>query len=193
MGDPTQIGDYPEAMDNYDIVPTGLIRLITQKLNVGLDQSGQRIDQPTSFTVGCALNLEPPDVDRELRLLRKKVVNGAKYALTQPVFNPVAAKKFIRSYQNSYNEPIIPVIAGIQPLYNSGNAEFLHNEVPGINIPVQLRQRMQRAGNPQTEGINIAQEIIEEMRTVMQGIYLIPVFGRFDIAADVIEMLGRSL
>ncbi len=193
MGDPTQIGDYPEAMDNYDIVPTGLIRLITHKLNVGLDQSGQRIDQPTSFTVGCALNLEPPNVDRELRLLRKKVVNGAEYALTQPVFNPVAAKKFISRYQNSYNEPIVPVIAGIQPLYNSGNAEFLHNEVPGINIPVEIRQRMRRAENPQSEGVDIAQEIIEEMRTVIQGIYLIPVFSRFDIVADIIEMLGRPL
>ncbi|GMQ77734.1 MAG: bifunctional homocysteine S-methyltransferase/methylenetetrahydrofolate reductase [Anaerolineae bacterium] len=193
MGDPTQIGDYPEATDNYDIVPTGLIRLITQKLNVGLDQSGQRIDQPTSFTVGCALNLEPPNVDHELRLLRKKVVNGAKYALTQPVFNPAAAKKFIKRYQKSYNEPIIPVIAGIQPLYNSGNAEFLHNEAPGINIPVQLRKRMVGAKNPQTEGVAIAQEIIEEMGTVIQGIYLIPVFGRFDIVADIIEMQGRPL
>ena len=193
MGDPTQIGDYPEAMDNYDIVPTGLMRLITQKLNAGSDQSGQRIDQPTSFTVGAALNLEPPDSDRELRLLRKKVLNGAKYALTQPVFNPKAAKTFIESYQVTYNEPIIPVIAGIQPLYNSGNAEFLHNEVPGINIPAQLIHRMQRAEDPQGEGISIAQEIIEEMQKVIKGIYLIPVFGRFDLVADIIETMDRPL
>lgn len=76
MGDPTHIGDYPEAMDNYDIVPTGLIQLIKQRLNTGVEQSGQSIDYPTSFVVGCAISLEPQDPERELRLLAKNCATG---------------------------------------------------------------------------------------------------------------------
>jgi homocysteine S-methyltransferase len=191
MGDPTQIGDYPEAMDNYDIVPTGLIQLIKQRLNTGVDQAGLTIDQPTSFTVGCALNLQPDHPERELHLLRKKIANGADFALTQPVFDPDAARSFIARYEAMYGEPMIPVIAGIQPLYNSGNAEFLHNEVPGIYIPDTLRERMAAAPDAQAEGVRIASEIIEELRPSVQGVYLIPVFGRYDLAADVLDALSR--
>lgn len=192
MGDPTQIGDFPEAMDNYDIVPSGLIQLIKQRLNTGVDQAGQTIDQPTSFTVGCAVNLEPPDRSRELSLLRKKIRNGADFALTQPIFNPSAAKEFIVAYEKKYHEPIIPIVAGIQPLYSIGNAEFLHNEVPGIDIPVSLRQRMQQAPDQQQEGVAIAQEILEEIRPLVRGVYMIPVFGRYDLVADVLDLLGKE-
>jgi homocysteine S-methyltransferase len=190
MGDPTQIGDFPEAMDNYDIVPSGLIQLIKQRLNSGLDQAGQTIDQPTSFTVGCAVNLEPQDIDREMSLLRKKIRNGADFALTQPIFNPSSAREFIDSYKTRYDESIIPIVAGIQPLYSIGNAEFLHNEVPGIDIPNNLRTRMRRSTEQQKEGIVIAQEILEDLRLVVSGVYMIPVFGRYDLVADVLDVLS---
>jgi methionine synthase / methylenetetrahydrofolate reductase(NADPH) len=191
MGDPTQIGDYPEAMDNYDIVPTGLIQLIKQRLNSGVDQAGQTIDEATNFVVGCALNLEPQDPTREMRLLHKKISNGADFALTQPVFNPTAARAFIAAYQAEYGS-IVPILVGIQPLYNSGNAEFLHNEVPGIHIPDHYRQRMEQADDPQQEGVTIAREILEELRMVVQGVYMIPVFSRYDLVADVIDILDGS-
>ncbi|MEW5988916.1 MAG: bifunctional homocysteine S-methyltransferase/methylenetetrahydrofolate reductase [Chloroflexota bacterium] len=187
MGDPTQIGDYPEAADNYDIVPTGLIHLIKRQFNAGVDQRGRSIDQPTNFVVGCALDLEAREREREVKLLRKKVVNGADFALTQPIFNPALAKEFIVAYETEYGEPILPIIAGIKPLYNARNAEYLHNEVPGITIPDALRERMQAASDPQREGVRIAQEIVEELRTVAQGVYLMPAFGRYDLAADVLD------
>jgi homocysteine S-methyltransferase len=192
MGDPTQIGDYPEAMDNYDIVPSGLIRLIKERLNSGVDQAGQAIDQPTSFTVGCALNLEPADEERELRLLGKKMKNGADFALTQPVFSPAAAADFIATCRATFGLAMIPIMAGIQPLYSSGNAEFLHNEVPGITIPESLRARMARAADQQREGVSIAQEILEELRPQVQGVYMIPVFGRYNLVADVLDVLPDS-
>ena len=72
MGDPTRIGDYPEAMDSYDIVPSGLIQLIKQQFNQGVDKSGQSIDQPTSFVVGCAVNLTPADPEREMQAAAQK-------------------------------------------------------------------------------------------------------------------------
>ncbi|HET6445428.1 MAG TPA: bifunctional homocysteine S-methyltransferase/methylenetetrahydrofolate reductase [candidate division Zixibacteria bacterium] len=192
MGDPTKIGDYPEAMDEYDIVPTGLIHLIKNKLNSGRDQAEQAIDQPTSFTVGCALNLESVEPHNEMRLLRKKIRRGADFVLTQPVFDVEAAKSFIAAYKALYDEPILPIVVGIQPLYNSGNASFLHNEVPGIAIPSALRDRMFSAGDPQGEGVTIAREMIEELKPLVQGVYMIPVFGRYDLTADVLDVLGKD-
>ena len=187
MGDPTKIGDYPEAMDSYDIVPTGLILLIKQQFNEGLDKAGNSIDQATNFNVGCALSLTPKDVEREMALLRKKVRNGADFAITQPVFDAEAAVSFIQLYEATYNEPIIPIVAGIKPLYNIRNAEFLHHEVPGIDIPEALRQRMRQAADSQREGVLIAQETLAAIRPFVQGTYLMPAFGRYDLVADVID------
>ncbi len=189
MGDPTKIGDYPEAMDNYDIVPTGLIQLIKTRLNTGIDQAGQRIDQPTTFVVGCAVSLEPQDEARELRLMHKKITNGADFALSQPVFNPERAKAFLAAYQLEYGQPTIPIVVGIQPLYNLGNAEFLHNEVPGITIPETYMARLKAASDPQQEGVQIAQEILEEVQPFASGVYMIPAFGRYDLVADVLDVL----
>ncbi len=189
MGDPTRIGDYPEAMDTYDIVPTGLIQLIKKQFNSGVDKAGRTIDQPTNFVVGCALSLTPRNIEREMKLLRKKVKNGADFALTQPVFNAQQAKSFIEMYEATYEEKMVPIVAGMYPLYNGRNAEFLHNEVPGMDIPDAQRQRMHDAKNPQTEGVLIAQEILREIRPFIQGIYMMPAFGRYDLVADVLDAM----
>lgn len=188
MGDPTRIGDYPEAMDTYDIVPTGLIELIKEQFNHGYDKAGLSIDQPTNFTVGCALSLTPKDIEAESKLLLKKVQHGSDFALTQPVFDAEGAIAFLDNYRATYGEPP-PILAGIKPLYNSRNAEFLHNEVPGISIPEAQRERMRRATDPQVEGVTIAQEIIGVLRPHVQGFYLMPAFGRYDLVANVLDCL----
>src|SRR5512146_605737 len=95
MGDPTAIGDYPNAMDNYDLVPSGLIKLIKQGFNTGDDHSGANIGQPTSFFVGCALNLNPPDPEAEIMNLRRKLQAGADFILTQPIFDPPVVRAFV--------------------------------------------------------------------------------------------------
>ncbi|HEX6383615.1 MAG TPA: bifunctional homocysteine S-methyltransferase/methylenetetrahydrofolate reductase [Anaerolineae bacterium] len=192
MGDPTRIGDYPEAMDSFDIVPTGLIQLIKQQFNTGLDKAGRSIDQPTNFVVGCALNLTSREPEREMKLLRKKIRNGADFALTQPVFDPAAAKAFIDAYEAEYQEPILPIVVGIKPLYNYRNAQFLHHEVPGIEIPDAQRERMRTAADPQQEGVRIAQEILAELRPFAQGVYMMPAFGRYDLVADVLDILRET-
>ncbi len=187
MGDPTRIGDYPEAMDSYDIVPTGLIQLIKQQFNAGLQHSGASIDEPTSFVVGCALSLTPPDPEKEAKLLNKKIQHGADFALTQPVFDPAAAKAFVELYKTMYGALPIPIVAGLYPLFNGRNAEFLHNEVPGMVIPDAMRQRMHHADDPQQEGVLIAQEILGGIRPFVQGVYMMPAFGRYDLVADVLD------
>lgn len=191
MGDPARIGDFPEATDTYDIVPTGLMELITKQFNQGMDKAGQSIDRPTSFVVGCALSLTPKDVDAEMKLLHKKVVHGADFALTQPIFDPKAAIDFLNRYQDEYGPPP-PIIGGIKPLFNSRNAEFLHNEVPGIIIPEDQRERMRLSRNPQAEGVAIAQEIARSLQGHVQGFYIMPAFGRYDLVANVLDIWSQG-
>ena len=126
-----------------------------------------------------------------MQLIRKKIRNGADFALTQPIFDPDAARAFANVFEAECGESMLPVVAGIQPLYSFGNAEFLHNEVPGINIPSSLRRRMRDAEDQQQEGVLIAQEILEEIRPIFQGVYMIPVFGRYDLVADVLDVLSE--
>jgi methionine synthase I (cobalamin-dependent)/5,10-methylenetetrahydrofolate reductase len=190
MGDPTSIGDYPDALNEYDVVPTGLIKLLKQGFNRGLDYGGEPIAQPTNFLVGCALNLTPADPDREIKLLRKKIENGADFALTQPVYDVAQARTFLARYEAEYGQPELAILAGVLPLYNARHADFLHHEVPGINISEEIRQRMRAAGDQGAqEGVVMARELVQQLCTFTQGIYLMPAFGRYDLAAEVIEVL----
>jgi methionine synthase / methylenetetrahydrofolate reductase(NADPH) len=193
MGDPTEIGDYPEAMDNYDLVPSGLIKLIKEEFNSGIDHTGSKIGEPTNFFVGSALNLIPKNMEREIRVVRKKMAKGTDFFLTQPIYEPEKAKGFILSYQEKHGEFPNPIFVGVLPLFSYRHANFLHNEVPGINIPENIRKRIQDAGDQaHREGIKIAIEIIEEIKAWAQGIYLMPAFNRFEIAAEIIEAVKED-
>jgi len=188
MGDPTAIGDYPDAMDNYDLVPSGLIKLIKHNFNVGLDHAGADIGQPTSFFVGCALNLCPSDAAQEIKNLHRKIKAGADFILSQPVFEPELAQAFLQAYAEVHGPLPIPVLVGVLPLFGSRHATFLHNEVPGISIPPAIHDRLRLAGEkaPQV-GVQIALELVEGMRAWAGGIYLMPAFNRYDLSAEIIE------
>lgn len=193
MGDPTVIGDYPDSFDTHDIVPSSLIKLVKQNMNHGLDQAGNSIGQPTSFEVGCALNLNAHDLDREIRLLRKKMDAGADFALTQPIYDSAVLQRFLERYAAEHGPLTLPVLLGILPLYGTRHARFLHNEIPGIEIPETIRQRIDDAGDDANqEGVRIAQELLQQVKTLAQGVYLMPAFGRYDLAASVVDVLERA-
>jgi methionine synthase I (cobalamin-dependent)/5,10-methylenetetrahydrofolate reductase len=188
MGDPTAIGDYPDAMDNYDLVPSGLIKLIKQNFNAGLDHAGIDIGQPTSFFVGGALNLTPQDIEQEIKNLRRKLKAGVDFLLTQPIFQPEVAQAFLERYQELNGTLNVPVLVGMLPLYSMRHAAFLHNEVPGISIPEEYHRRLEKAGEKAAwEGVQITLELIEKVRPWVNGIYLMPQFSRYDLAAEIIE------
>jgi homocysteine S-methyltransferase len=188
MGDPTAIGDYPNAMDNYDVVPSGLIRLIKHGFNAGLDHAGADIGQPTSFLAGCAVNLAAADPDKEIAVLHKKVEAGADFALSQPVFAAETARRFLARYAERHGPLRLPLLVGVLPLYNARHAAFLHNEVPGIFIPAAMRERMEAAGpDGAAEGVAMAQALLAELRDAVQGAYLMPPFGRYDLAAEILD------
>lgn len=193
MGDPTEIGDYPEAMDDYDLVPSGLIHLIKCGFNVGIDHAGVEIGQPTSFFVGCALDLIPQDVEREVRNLHRKIKSGADFILTQPIYQPEMAERLIIEYENRHGKLMTPILGGVLPLFGHRHASFLHNEVPGIIIPDEIQRRIKDAGeNAPQEGVRIASELIEQMRAWAQGIYLMPAFNRYDLAGDIVEAAKKG-
>lgn len=188
MGDPTAIGDYPNAMDNYDLVPSGLIKLIKQSFNAGLDHAGVTIGQPTSFFVGCALDLTPQDPGREAKNLRRKLEAGADFILSQPVYEPAKARQFLSYYAEHYGRLKAPLLVGVLPLFGARHAAFLHHEVPGISIPHEMMRRIQMGGEEAPrEGVRIAAELAEELREFANGLYIMPAFGRYDLAAELIE------
>ncbi|MGC9467650.1 MAG: bifunctional homocysteine S-methyltransferase/methylenetetrahydrofolate reductase [Anaerolineae bacterium] len=188
MGDPTAVGDYPEAMDDYDVVPSGLIQLIKQDFNAGVDLAGTDIGQPTTFFVGGALNLVPENAAREIKVIHRKIEAGVDFFLTQPVYDPKLARTLVERYAVRYGALGRPVLAGVLPLYGVRHALFLDNEVPGITIPPELIARLERAGDRASEeGVRIAVELIDALKEWVQGIYLMPAFNRYDLAAEVIE------
>jgi len=188
MGDPTAIGDYPEAMDNYDLVPSGLIKLIKQGFNEGIDHSGTSIGQPTNFFVGAALNLCPPDMDNEIKNLHRKVKAGADFFLTQPVYRPEDGPKLLEAYEAKHGKLNKPILAGILPLVSLKHANFLHNEVPGISIPEETRKRIEAAGDEGVKaGVEIAVELVEQLKAWAGGVYIMPQFHKYDMVADIIE------
>ena len=190
MGDPTSVGDYPEAMDNYDLVPSGLIKLIKQGFNTGLDHSGTSIGQPTNFFVGAALNLCPADVESEVKNLHRKIKAGADFFLTQPVYRNEDGPRLLEAYEAKYGTFDKPVLVGILPLVSLRHANFLHNEVPGIFIPDETRKRVEEAGEDGSQaGVEIAVELIEQLKSWAGGVYIMPQFNKFDMIAEIVEAI----
>lgn len=188
MGDPTAIGDYPEAMDNYDLVPSGLIKLIKQGFNVGVDHSGTSIGQPTNFFVGAALNLVPPDPDNEIKNLQRKLKAGADFFLTQPIYRAEDGEGFLAKNELKHGALNRPVLVGILPLVSAKHANFLNHEVPGISIPEEAIARMEAAGEDAAKvGVELAVELIQKVKPWAQGIYIMPQFHRFDLVAEIVE------
>ncbi|MFO7670818.1 MAG: methylenetetrahydrofolate reductase, partial [Bacteroidales bacterium] len=190
MGDPTSIGDYPDAMDNFDLVPSGLIKLIKQGFNTGVDHAGSDIGQPTQFFTGCALNLNPVNIEEELKNLRRKIRAGADFILTQPIYNADLVPRFLSEVEKAGIKLTIPLIVGLLPLASARHAAFLQQEVPGIEIPEEIHERMRSSGDRGAKtGVSLTVQLVEQIKPFAQGVYLMPAFSRYDHAAEIIEKI----
>ena len=190
MGDPVDIGDYPGAGNTYDLAPSALIALIKQKMNAGVDLRGKSIGAPTLYTVGCALNVAAANLPRELRVLERKLAGGADFALCQALYVPARLKEYHERYEAAFGAPcMLPLLISLMPLQSVRHARFLDEKVPGIQIPPEIMRRMKGAANPEAEGLAIALEIYEQLQPRPQGIYVIPSYERYDLAAELIRVL----
>ena len=182
-GDPPKLGNYPDATAVFDVDSIGLVNIV-HRLNHGLDIGSNAIGASTNFTIGVAANPGVPDIEQELRRFFYKVEAGAEYAITQPVFDLRLLESFLKRIEGQR----IPVIAGIWPLTSLRNAEFMKNDLR-VSMPDEIMQRMARTGSPDAarrEGILIAQEMLEAVRPMVQGVQVSAPFGRYTAAAEVI-------
>jgi homocysteine S-methyltransferase len=183
------MGDLPDATPVYDLDSIGLLRLISG-LNRGLDPGGKPLGAATSFL--CATGVEPAakDYPRELERLRAKIDAGAELVMTQPVYDEALLDRLLEDIK-----PLgVPVLVGLLPLASHRNAEFLHNEVPGMSVPDAIRERMRKAGGGdggRLEGIQIAREMLTRVKDRVAGAYIMPPFGRYQLALDVIQGIVR--
>lgn len=191
-GDPPKMGPYPDATAVFDIDSIGLTNMVS-KLNHGLDIGNNPIGKPTAFSIGVGVNPGAVNIEEEIRRFEWKVEAGAEYAITQPVFDT----EQLRTFLDRISHVKIPIVAGIWPLVSYRNAEFLHNEVPGVNVTPEILERMRVASDKgkeeaREEGIKIARESLLEVRDVIAGVQVSAPFGNVKYALQVFEVLGSQ-
>ncbi|HYP02463.1 MAG TPA: methylenetetrahydrofolate reductase, partial [Pyrinomonadaceae bacterium] len=167
----------------------GLTNMVN-KLNHGLDLGNNPIGCPTSFCIGVGVNPGAINLQEEIKRFEYKVEAGAEYAITQPVFDVGQLRDFLKLIEHVR----IPVIAGIWPLVSFRNAEFLHNEVPGVRVTPSIMERMRRASDigkeaARDEGLQIARESLLEVRDLIQGVQVSAPFNNVRYALEVFEAL----
>jgi methionine synthase / methylenetetrahydrofolate reductase(NADPH) len=184
-GDPPTTGDYAHAKGVYDVESIGLIRILS-RLNEGVDVAGNAVGQPTDFVIGAALNPVAQDLDWELDRFHQKLEAGAHFVMTQPVYD---ADLFARVLAR-IGTVSVPVLMGIMPLQSYRNAEFVHNELPGVTLTESVLTRMRAAGTEgQAEGLRIALETLDACLHLVTGVYIMPTFGRYEPAAELVRTL----
>ena len=190
-GDPPSLGDNSDSTPVYDVDSIGLVRII-DKFNQGLDLSGREMGQKAGFTISVACDPTRPNLEEEVDRFHQKVSGGAHFTMTQPIYDPQLWLDFLSTYERRHGEFPAPVLIGILPLQSHKHASFLHNEVPGITLSQDALERMRRAGKEgRYEGVAMAQELLVELKSLphVQGVYLMPSFGRYELACQVLEAL----
>jgi homocysteine S-methyltransferase len=190
-GDPPKMGPFPDATAVFDIDSIGLTNMVS-KLNHGLDLGNNPIGCPTAFSIGVGVNPGAINLEEEIRRFEWKVEAGAEYAITQPVYDT----KQLRSFLKRIEHVRIPIVAGIFPFVSSRNAEFMHNEVPGVVVTQEILDRMRKASDvskeaAREEGLAIARESLLEVRDLIQGVQVSAPFGNVKYALQVFEVLDE--
>jgi methionine synthase I (cobalamin-dependent)/5,10-methylenetetrahydrofolate reductase len=172
-GDPSQQGDRPGSTDVYQTDSIGLVKVI-RELNSGKDAAGSPVGTPPNFLIGVAVNPNEPDLDREVERFRRKIDNGAHFAMTQVFFEWESWDRFLARY----GEPLpIPVMIAIWPLTSHRLALRVHREVPGIVVPERVLSLLEKAGGrARQEGFALAKDLLAEARRRVEGVYVIAPF-----------------
>jgi homocysteine S-methyltransferase len=190
-GDPPRAADLLTGKAVWDVDAIGLIEII-RRLNHGEDQAGSAIGQRAGFTIACALDPTAPDPDKEWARLERKLAAGADLIMTQPLYAPAQVEAMLERARARFGQGgfPVPVLLGVLPLHSSRHAEFLHNEVPGITIPDEQRAAMRDAGARGAEvGLEMAMDLLERVGGTVGGTYIMPSFGRYELAAELVRRL----
>jgi homocysteine S-methyltransferase len=193
-GDPPRVGDYPSGTGIWDIDSIGLMGIL-RRLNRGEDQAGRPIGAPAGFTIACALDPTAEDTEAEIDRLAGKVEAGAHLIMTQPIYATAQWDRFMQRAAARWGDRLpLPVLFGVLPLHTARHAEFLHNEVPGITIPDDVRAAMHAAGERGAEvGLEQSLQLLEQMRPHVDGTYIMPSFGRYEQSAELVRRVRSEL
>ncbi|MCC7519660.1 MAG: bifunctional homocysteine S-methyltransferase/methylenetetrahydrofolate reductase [Verrucomicrobiae bacterium] len=188
-GDPSKVGDTPGATSVYDLNSISLLEGI-RAMNGGRSFGGRDLKRATRFTAGCTFNPNARNLDVQVRRLERKLAAGATFVMTQPIFDPALA----RAARDALARFGIPVLVGVMPLLNHRNAEFLHNEVPGIVLPDSVRERMRgkEGAAGLAEGLAVAREIAAEVLAHFGGIYLVTPLVRHELTAELTQAIRKG-
>ncbi len=186
-GDPAQIGDYPEATSVFDTDSVGLVHILS-RMNRGEDLAGNPIGVPPGFLIGASFNPTADDLDGEVEKLWRKVEAGAHAFWTQPVFKIGALEKALERIGN----PGVRMLLGLMPLRSARQAEFLHHEVPGIDIPRRVRERLTQLSPEDAPkyGVELAQQLLVAAQPLVGGAYIMPPASAPDLAGDVLDAIS---
>jgi methionine synthase / methylenetetrahydrofolate reductase(NADPH) len=188
-GDPSRFGDLPGASSVFDVSSFDLIRM-TKQLNEGISFSGQLLNHKANFIVGTAFNPYVRNFDAALQRLKRKVEAGADYVMTQPIYD----EETLELIYEGTKDISIPVFIGIMPLTSQRNAEFLHNEVPGIRLSEEALRRMQglKGERARSEGLAMSKELLDYAMKRFKGIYLITPFNYYEMTVELTEYVRKN-
>jgi len=185
-GDPAKFGDQPGASSVYDVNSIQLMEIVSG-LNKGFNFAGKTIKLPTDFVMGCTFNPNAKNLDAQVARLERKIAAGARYVMTQPVFD----RSLVKQMHDRTKHLGVPILTGVWPLLNGRQAEYLHHEVPGIIIPDPVRSRMAGAEGQEgrSRGIEVAKEVVRAALDFFPGIYLITPFLAYDTTAELAQFV----
>lgn len=185
-GEPVEVGEFPKATSVFDVDAVGLIRIL-RNLNEGRNLAGNPIDARTRFIIGGSANPLAADLEREVERVRQKVENGASFLVTQPIYDP----DIILRFWDALGDLAVDLIVGICPPISERYARFLVNEVPGISIPETWidRLRGQTREDAERVALELSQALMERLRGIVQGFYLMLPMGRYDLVG---ALIGRA-
>jgi methionine synthase / methylenetetrahydrofolate reductase(NADPH) len=186
-GDPAQIGDYPEATSVFDMDSVGLIHILS-RMNAGEDLAGNSVGESPGFLIGASFNPTAEDLGFEADKLRRKVEAGAHAFWTQPVFEIGVLERALEEI----DDLDVCILLGLMPLRSARQAEFLHYEVPGINIPRSVRDKLAElsAKDAPKYGVEVTQNLLVKARPLVRGTYIMPPASAPDVAGEVIEAIS---
>jgi homocysteine S-methyltransferase len=172
-GDPAKGGDHPDATSVYDVNSVGLLEII-RRLNEGYTLAGTDLQARPDLIAGCTFNPNARSLDTQIQRLERKINAGARYVMTQPVFETALVEETARRTAHFG----VPVFIGVWPLLNGRQAKFLHNEVPGITIPAPVMARMEglEGAEGRKEGVTVAKEVTRSVLDHFPGIYFMTPF-----------------
>lgn len=169
-GDYASLGDHPQAKPVFDLDSVSLLRVI-KTLEAGTDMVGNPLSGAPKFFVGAVVNPGGNPVEAQIFKMEKKIKAGASFFQTQAIYDVGAFEKFMKRAASFK----VPVLAGIIMLKSAGMARFMNKNVAGVFVPEPLIQKMAKAEDRVKTSIEIAAELIKELRGMCQGVHIMPI------------------